>query len=63
MLQVFLVEENNVDELANCLAKVKNMTVPEVMSMRNNARSVCVERYNNSKLNTDILKLTPSLTQ
>lgn len=53
----FLVEEHNIDELLNCLVKVHRMSIERITDIRVKARDVCVEKYNNDVLNSNLLGL------
>ncbi|RYU65234.1 glycosyltransferase [Aliivibrio finisterrensis] len=52
----YLVPESNVDELADCLAEILATPHKEIELIRNNARAVCVEKYNNDILNLQLSK-------
>lgn len=59
----FLVEEHDIQSLANTLIYIKNMQLNEIKEIRNNAREKCENSYNNELLTHDLIKLITDLSK
>jgi len=53
----FLVVENDIDALVNCFIKINNLPINRIENIRMNARKVCVEKFNNERLNDRLISL------
>ncbi|MBG9994699.1 glycosyltransferase [Pseudoalteromonas sp. NZS127_1] len=53
----FLVNEHDINGLVNCLLNFQSLSKEDIIDIRTRAREICLTKYNNNTLNSDLLNI------